>query len=88
MKPQTKKISVNIHFSRLGLLIGFLLFPVFAILKITNVIHWSWIWVSSPIWISITVGYLIPALITGLLAAFLAVATGFISVLWLGAKRK
>lgn len=34
--------------------IGFigLLTLVFLLLKLTNVIHWSWIWVLSPVWIS------------------------------------
>lgn len=25
---------------------------LFITLKLTNVIHWSWLWVLSPIWIS------------------------------------
>ena len=25
---------------------------VFVVLKLVGVIHWSWIWVISPIWIS------------------------------------
>lgn len=28
-----------------------LLFIVFFILKLTNVIDWSWWWVASPLWI-------------------------------------
>ena len=34
--------------------IGFvgLLTIVFIVLKLTGVIHWSWLWVLSPIWIS------------------------------------
>jgi hypothetical protein len=28
-----------------------LLFIVFLVLKLTNVISWSWIWVSAPLWI-------------------------------------
>lgn len=33
--------------------IGFfgLLFIVFLVLKLTNVIDWSWWWVSAPLWI-------------------------------------
>jgi len=27
----------------------------FIILKLTNVIHWSWLWVLSPIWISLII---------------------------------
>lgn len=26
---------------------------VFVVLKLCGVIHWSWIWVLSPIWISV-----------------------------------
>lgn len=34
--------------------VGFagLLTIVFIVLKLTNVINWSWFWVLSPIWIS------------------------------------
>lgn len=32
--------------------VGFfgLLFVVFLVLKLTKVIDWSWLWVTSPIW--------------------------------------
>lgn len=35
--------------------IGFtgLLTIVFIVLKLTNVINWSWLWVLSPVWIEI-----------------------------------
>ena len=35
--------------------IGFwgLLTLVFITLKLTNVLHWSWIWILSPVWISL-----------------------------------
>ncbi len=35
--------------------IGFvgLLTIVFVVLKLTNYIDWSWVWVLSPIWISV-----------------------------------
>jgi len=29
---------------------------VFIVLKLFNVITWSWIWVFSPIWISFLIG--------------------------------
>jgi len=29
------------------------LFVVFLILKLTNVIDWRWIWVFSPLWIAV-----------------------------------
>lgn len=34
--------------------VGFssLLFVVFLILKLTGVIAWSWLWVTSPLWIT------------------------------------
>lgn len=44
--------------------IGFtgLLTLAFIVLKLANVIHWSWIWVLSPIWIA---GILTIALVVG-----------------------
>lgn len=39
------KTSVEISFS-------VVLFLVFLVLKLTNVIDWSWWWVTSPLWIS------------------------------------
>lgn len=38
-----------------GSSIGFigLLQIVFIVLKLCGVIHWSWIWVLSPIWIEV-----------------------------------
>ena len=32
---------------------------VFIILKLTGVIDWAWVWVLSPIWISIAVFFVI-----------------------------
>jgi uncharacterized membrane protein len=32
--------------------IGTVLFLIFLILKLCNVITWSWWWVTSPLWIS------------------------------------
>ena len=41
--------------------IGFsgILFIVFLILKLTNVIAWSWWWVTAPLWITIALNILI-----------------------------
>jgi len=36
-----------------GLGLSSVLFVVFLILKLTNVIDWRWIWVFSPIWIAV-----------------------------------
>ena len=41
--------------------IGFtgLLTIVFIVLKLTKVINWSWLWVLSPLWISLVIGLLL-----------------------------
>lgn len=46
--------------------IGFtgLLTIVFIMLKLTNVIAWSWVWVLSPLWISVGI-FLFVAVILG-----------------------
>ena len=53
--------------------IGFagLLTIVFIVLKLTEVITWSWIWVLSPVWIpiAIVIGVLIVMAILFLIAA-------------------
>lgn len=36
-----------------GIGLGGLLFIVFLILKLCNVITWSWWWVTAPLWISL-----------------------------------
>ena len=36
---------------------------LFIGLKLCNVIHWSWWWVLSPIWISMSIGILIIAIL-------------------------
>jgi len=33
--------------------IGFLLFLVFLVLKLTRVINWSWWWITAPLWIPV-----------------------------------
>ena len=30
----------------------FVVFLIFLILKLTDTIHWSWTWVTAPLWIS------------------------------------
>ena len=39
-----------------GLGLGSVLFIIFLILKLTGNINWSWWWVTSPLWIPITLG--------------------------------
>lgn len=47
-----KNESISIGFSGI-------LFIVFLILKLTNVIAWSWWWVTAPLWITIALNILI-----------------------------
>ena len=35
-----------------GLGLSSVLLIIFIVLKLCNVIHWSWLWVLSPLWIS------------------------------------
>ena len=42
-----------------GIGFGTLLFIVFLVLKLINVINWSWWWVTAPIWIPIGIAVLI-----------------------------
>lgn len=56
-----------------GLGLGTILFVVFLTLKLTNVIDWSWWWVTSPLWISavfFVFGMLIIAITAALVAIF------------------
>ena len=43
-----KHVNVNIG-------IAFPLFLIFLVLKLTEVITWSWWWVTAPLWISFAV---------------------------------
>jgi membrane protein YdbS with pleckstrin-like domain len=42
-----------------GLGLGTALFLIFLVLKLCNVIDWSWWWVTSPLWISAALTVLI-----------------------------
>jgi hypothetical protein len=42
-----------------GMGIGMILFIVFLVLKLTDVINWSWWWVTSPLWIPLALGGII-----------------------------
>lgn len=58
--------SVKISFPMMSVL-----FIVFLVLKLTNVITWSWWWVTAPLWMPIGLGIvflLFAALISGLIA--------------------
>ena len=53
-----------------GLGIGMILFIVFLVLKLTNVIDWSWWWVTSPLWIPFMAAVVILGIV-GLIAAII-----------------
>lgn len=38
-----------------GIGFGGLLFLVFLVLKLTDVIDWSWWWVTAPLWIPVAI---------------------------------
>lgn len=54
--------------------IGFLglLFIVFLVLKLTNVIDWSWWWVTAPLWGGLVIAIVICA-ITAIIVALSAI---------------
>lgn len=31
------------------------LFMIFLVLKLTNLINWSWIWITAPLWIPLAI---------------------------------
>jgi hypothetical protein len=38
-----------------GISFGSVLFLIFLVLKLTNLIDWSWWWVTSPLWIGFAI---------------------------------
>jgi len=54
-----------------GIGFGGLLTVAFIVLKLTKVINWSWVWVLSPLWISVllVILFIVGALVA---AVFLA----------------
>lgn len=45
----SRKVAYNVTMPSAKL--GFLLGIIFVFLKITNVITWSWVWVTAPFWL-------------------------------------
>jgi hypothetical protein len=45
-----KRIIINS-----GITFSMLLFLTFLVLKLTNVITWSWLWVTAPLWFTYAV---------------------------------
>ena len=52
-----------------GLGLSTILFLIFLVLKLCNVIGWSWWWVTSPLWIS-TLLVIFAAVIIGIYSYF------------------
>lgn len=50
-----------------GIELPSLLFVVFLVLKLTGVIHWSWWWVTAPLWGPVAIA-LIAVLFVGVVA--------------------
>jgi hypothetical protein len=53
-----------------GIGFGTVLFLVFLVLKLTGNIDWSWWWVTSPLWIPLTLGVAIIGIV-GLISIML-----------------
>ena len=51
----------------------FLIFIIFIILKLTNVITWSWWWITSPLWLPIAIGLFLAGLAVLLAIIFVAI---------------
>ena len=49
--------------SNTGISLGTALFLVFLVLKLCNVITWSWWWVTAPIWIPLGLALILIALV-------------------------
>lgn len=49
----------NSNVSNHGLSFSCVLFLVFLVLKLTNVIDWSWWWVTAPLWIPIIIFFVV-----------------------------
>lgn len=49
------------------------LFIIFLVLKLTDIIDWSWVWVLSPLWIP----YMLFFIISIVVVLFVAVVTIF-----------
>ena len=39
--------------------LGIILTTIFITLKVTKFISWSWLWIFSPLWISVIIGLII-----------------------------
>lgn len=63
--------KTSAHVSSGGVSLGAVLTIVFIVLKLTGVIAWSWVWVLSPLWISLAlflVVFIFVIIITAIIA--------------------
>ena len=60
----------NVVVKRQGLGLGTILTIIFVVLKLVGVIEWSWVWVLSPIWITVALSFVL--LLIGLLLVVIA----------------
>lgn len=49
-------MNIKINFD---LSVGTILTIAFVILKLIGIISWSWLWVFSPLWISVIIGLIV-----------------------------
>ena len=49
-------MDIKINFD---LSVGTILTIIFVVLKLIGIISWSWLWVFSPLWISIIIGLIV-----------------------------
>lgn len=49
-------MDIKINFD---LSVGTILTIVFVVLKLIGIISWSWLWVFSPLWISVIIGLIV-----------------------------
>lgn len=50
-KPNNKNMEKRNPSPATGLSLPVVVFVVFLILKLTNLVTWSWWWITSPLWI-------------------------------------
>lgn len=56
-----------------GLSITGSLLLIFIVLKLTGLIHWSWIWVLSPLWIGFAISIVITVALLGFCLAVMII---------------
>ena len=49
-------MNIKINFD---LSVGTILTIIFVVLKLIGIINWSWLWIFSPLWISIIIGLIV-----------------------------